>query len=227
MPTNSFSKRTIGGEKTVKTIRVPVAQYVREERSLYGHTSYSMPQAYRSRDTRIDPGKISMNGAVFHDIRHAHIKKVLHDDIFWQSLDAETRLGPGWDVHVLGLISTGGRPDFEKMKDEIENSLREYGINRDFDQMPFFVFYSPNELRSIIPHFCVSLSDRSPTEAFDSLREVLRTATTAIKQVERQNYSNSLEILNLVQNEFTNKKFRMFLIKAPSYFETLKSAMFG
>ncbi len=223
MGPTTTTTRTIGGEKTVKTVQMPVGRNGYQERSLYGHSSYGTPQAFVERKIPISPGNINLVGVVFHDPRHAHLKKVLHDDTYWNSLDSETKLGPAWDVHILGMADPAQRPDFQTIKSHIRSSLDEYGIKRDEDQLPFFVFLCPSRTPSGFLHFCVPLSDKSLTDAFDSLRNVIQTATNAVKRVEKQNYDKAEVVFELVQSEFVIKNYTKFLTKIPSCLEKLKS----
>jgi hypothetical protein len=217
-----ITKRIIGGEQSSKMM--PIAE---REPDFYHFvrpiSDFRLPSFSQVR-VLFDPGKISLIGAIFYDTRHAHVKHILGNNGYWNSLDSETRLGPGWDVYALGMSKTDPDPDFDQVKSEILSCLEEYGMEQYFDRLPFFVFLSQTKRPDGFFHnLCIRLSDDSPEKAFDSLRKVIRTATTAIKNVERENYSRSEEIFYLVESEFRNQSTWRHMSKMFSIYDKLKS----
>jgi hypothetical protein len=126
------------------------------------------------------PGIANAFGIVLYTDRHVHTGKVLNDPDFWRGLDERT--GDRWPVFV-----------FKKPPGTLEKPPTKPGsldLSLKSTQDPYLLVYSVLDDDTVLYH-TVKLSEESFDAAYQSLKEALDAATTAIEDLREANLKNA------------------------------------
>lgn len=144
------------------------------------------------------PGIANAFGIVLYTDRHVHTGKVLNDPDFWRGLDERT--GDRWPVFVFkkppGTLekppTKPGSLDLLvpvwKEPNENKKILKELSLKSTQD--PYLLVYSVLDDDTVLYH-TVKLSEESFDAAYQSLKEALDAATTAIEDLREANLKNA------------------------------------
>ena len=145
---------------------------------------------------------VKLFGVVFHDTRHAFVKKMLEGKVFQVAMDSIS--GKKWEIHAVGMSVD----DQTVAEQGIKRLFKTFGLDDHFDRLPFFAILSETKSDQNQYHrLFIPISDNDPDESYRDLRAIITTVTKTIEKIDPKNYGNIDEIFHLVEMEFVNKKF--------------------
>jgi hypothetical protein len=140
-----------------------------------------------------------------YDFRDAQIIKVLQDPEYWAALDHIS----GNAITVFACNSptpvNPNEPWALELRSKFESILTDIlGVNARF-KSPSILFFQVNS-EEVVESFFAALDEKKVEESFNEMREIMKLAANALKNVTEENRGNVRDVFYLVEQQLAQRR---------------------
>lgn len=181
-----------------------------------------------------ESGKALIFAFIIYDFASPHVSKILHDDDYWMALN--TISGNKISIFSIHKPLSIEEPavNYRSMYDVYPpnkydpHALGEQIANKYFPveiESPSIIFFQVDK-EQVIDAIIVGIKETLQEEAYEEIKDYIKTAVISISDVKNDYRNNHQEIFNLLSHELQSKKNRKTIISIikgfPSIYSILK-----